>query len=93
MLISCAVTVQLICAFVFAYEKSSFSHDAAYIILRGTVLTCIVDLGIKSQLKQSVTVQSSNIAHLSLCCACCKVKHRQITLTVGSLRNPSKQNP
>ena len=28
-LISCAVTPQLICAFVFAYAKSRFSHDAA----------------------------------------------------------------
>ena len=28
-LISCAVTVQLICAFVFAYAKSRFSHEAA----------------------------------------------------------------
>ena len=31
-LISCAVvTVHLICAFVFAYAKSRFSHDAAHI--------------------------------------------------------------
>ena len=28
-LISCAVTAQLICAFVFAYAKSRSSHDAA----------------------------------------------------------------
>ena len=28
-LISCAVTAQLICAFVFAYAKSRFSHDVA----------------------------------------------------------------
>ena len=26
---TCAVTAQLICAFVFTYAKSSFSHDAA----------------------------------------------------------------
>ena len=32
MLISCTVTVQLICAFVFAYAKSSSSHDVALII-------------------------------------------------------------
>ena len=31
-LISCAVTVQLICAFVFAYAKRWFSHDAAHFI-------------------------------------------------------------
>ena len=30
-LISCAVTVQLICAFVFAYAKSRFSHYVAQI--------------------------------------------------------------
>ena len=30
-LISCAVTVQLICVFVFAYAKSRFSHDVAHI--------------------------------------------------------------
>ena len=30
MLISCAVTVQLICAFVFANAKSRFSHDKAH---------------------------------------------------------------
>ena len=28
-LISCAVTAQLICVFVFAYAKSRFSHDVA----------------------------------------------------------------
>ena len=31
-LISCAVTAQLICAFVFAYAKSCFSHEAAHFI-------------------------------------------------------------
>ena len=30
-LISCAVTVQLICAFVFGYAKTWFSHYAAHI--------------------------------------------------------------
>ena len=29
-LTSCAVITQLICAFVFAYAKSRFSHDAAH---------------------------------------------------------------
>ena len=32
-LISCAVTAQLICVFVFAYVKSQFSHEAAHIII------------------------------------------------------------
>ena len=31
-LISCAVTAQLICAFVFAYTKSRFSHEAAQML-------------------------------------------------------------
>ena len=29
-LISCAVTGQLICVFVFPYAKNRFSHDAAH---------------------------------------------------------------
>ena len=33
-LISCTVTAQLICTFVFAYAKSRFSHDAAQ--MKGT---------------------------------------------------------
>ena len=32
-LISCAVTVQLICTFVFTYAKSRYSNDAAHISL------------------------------------------------------------
>ena len=32
MLISCAVTAQLICIFVFAYAKIRFSHNEAHII-------------------------------------------------------------
>ena len=35
--ISCTVTLQLICTFVFAYSKSRFSHDAAH-------LSCFPDL-------------------------------------------------
>ena len=31
-LISCAVTAQLICVFVFAYARSRFSHDAAQMV-------------------------------------------------------------
>ena len=31
-LISCAVSLQLICVFVFTYAKSRFSHDAAHIV-------------------------------------------------------------
>ena len=33
-LISCTVTAQLICVFVYAYAKSQFSHDAAYLTKR-----------------------------------------------------------
>ena len=36
-LISCAVTVQLICVFVFAYAKSRFSHDVAQLICSTSV--------------------------------------------------------
>ena len=32
-LISFGVTAKLICIFVFAYEKSRFSHDAAHTII------------------------------------------------------------
>ena len=32
-LISCAVTSQLICAFVFAYAKIGFSHNEAHLYL------------------------------------------------------------
>ena len=32
-LVSFAVTAKLICVFVFAYPKSRFSHDAAYLLL------------------------------------------------------------
>ena len=34
-LISCEVTAQLICAFVFAYAKIRFSHDEAHIVELG----------------------------------------------------------
>ena len=43
-LISCAVTVQLFCPFVFAYVKCRFSHDAAHIVLtsmHSSYQTCI----------------------------------------------------
>ena len=33
MLISCAVSAQLICAFVFVYAKSRFSHEVAHIYM------------------------------------------------------------
>ena len=34
-LISCTVAAQLICGFVFAYDKSQFSHDAANTLVIG----------------------------------------------------------
>ena len=37
-LISCAVIVQLICAFVFTYAKSRFSHDAAQMLQDGSLV-------------------------------------------------------
>ena len=36
-LVSCAVTSQLICAFVFAYADVRFAHDATQIIIQCTV--------------------------------------------------------
>ena len=33
-LISCTVTVQLICAFVFAFTKSRSSHDPAHFVIQ-----------------------------------------------------------
>ena len=53
-LISCAVTAQLICAFIFAYGKSRFSHDAAHIMIqvnlhndssKAVSLTLVQDIG------------------------------------------------
>ena len=42
-LISCMVTSQLICAFVFAYAKNRFSYDTAHKVQRvKDVLLCIV---------------------------------------------------
>ena len=38
-LISCAVTAQLICAFVFAYAKSRFSHDATHCVSESDLST------------------------------------------------------
>ena len=38
MLISCAVTAQLICTFVLAYVKTRFSHDGANLIVNLEVL-------------------------------------------------------
>ena len=49
-LISCAVTAQLICLFVFAYAKSRFSHNEAQILLNQLhkndefpVISCLSD--------------------------------------------------
>ena len=43
MLISCAVTAQLICAFVFLHAKIRFSHEEAQLIVRFYSLTYSVD--------------------------------------------------
>ena len=40
-LISCAVTAQLICSFVFAYAKIRFSHDEAHFITGDTLLQAL----------------------------------------------------
>ena len=42
--ISCAVTTQLICAFVFTYAKRRFSHDLAHLIFEKKSLSSMYDL-------------------------------------------------
>ena len=43
-LISCAVTAQPICVFVFAYAKSRFSHNEAHIVKLGCTGVYIIFL-------------------------------------------------
>ena len=42
MLISWAVTTQLICAFVLTYAKSGFTHDTAHIIRAGFLMKKLI---------------------------------------------------
>ena len=42
-LISLAVTDKLICVFDFAYAKSRFSHDAAQIVITGSILHAVAN--------------------------------------------------
>ena len=42
-LFSFAITAKLICAFVFAYAKSLFSHDAAHIFIN-VILSFVTDV-------------------------------------------------
>ena len=44
-LISCAVTLQLICTFVFEFAKFRFSHDAAHMTVYG-MLYCRRPVGL-----------------------------------------------
>ena len=39
-LISCAITAQLTCAFVFACAKSWFSHDVAHVVPVSVIVVC-----------------------------------------------------
>ena len=41
-LISCAITAQLICSFVFAYAKNCFSHNVALIITETDLTNLVV---------------------------------------------------
>ena len=61
-LISCVVTVHLICAFVFSYAKSRFSHDAAHFV-KGSSCTVV---GILRLLHRRVTWRLSYRAGLPL---------------------------
>ena len=51
-LISCSVTAQLICTFVFSNAKSKFSHDEAYLIISE-----------KGAMRYSATVRINNIEY------------------------------
>ena len=54
-LISCVVTAQLICVFVFAYAKNRFSHDAAHILwILDKNLKIILFLSIRGMFKNNV---------------------------------------
>ena len=50
MLISSAITAQLICAFVFAYAESRFSHEAA-------LIDCHCCSQVPAKVKYNMTVQ------------------------------------
>ena len=53
-LISFAVTVKLICVFVFVYAKSRFSHDEAHIEKEGMVVVLCMFLAHKNVFKNEV---------------------------------------
>ena len=60
-LISCAVSVQLFCAFVFAYAKSKFPHGVPHIILQ------VVPLGlVQAHLGLEVVHLGLEVVHLGL---------------------------
>ena len=59
-LISCMVTVQLICAFVFANPESKFSHDPAHFTME-EIKETIVRFIIKKQCLFSVKSYSNTI--------------------------------
>ena len=52
-LISCAVTAQLLCTFVFQYEKSRISHEAAHLSICHTVAHAIKSF-IRNEIRLSV---------------------------------------
>ena len=56
--ISCAITWQLICVFVFAYAKSWFSHNEAYMTMKDIgPMTCDHNAGC-SELESNVVWNS-----------------------------------
>ena len=59
MLISCAVTAQLICVFLFAYAKSQFSHDEAKIVTKGIIM----NITIKSIITTSKSMAQEKYAY------------------------------
>ena len=51
-LISCAVTAQLVCVFVFAYAKSRFSHNEALMKLECIKILCLCTSVVNIAMKQ-----------------------------------------
>ena len=65
MLISCLVTAQLICAFVFAYAKIRFSHDAAHL----SSIFFLIRLPFTDIFDVAIAAQGCSILSMKLCLA------------------------
>ena len=63
-LISCAVTAQLICGFVFAYAKSRLSQDVAQITVLGNLEKCVKFCDFWCSIKNIKQIPKYSIAEL-----------------------------